>query len=601
MAKYSGKGPISKQDLQRAKLEAKRARAAKMSNGTIPVTQKKIKPYGTKKTNTRLWIIIGAAAAAVAIIGMVVFLVASQRPSEAELLGFVTDGVYAETTTIEGVDVSGLTLSEARTALSDILKAKLDDAAIQFTFNGESHTETAMTLGFVTDVEDVLVDAMLYEKSGTYFDRQKKLKTAQSEGVRYAVQLIADQDMVAKAVESIAAKYQVDAVEPDMSFNPDAETEEATITWSDEVEGLTIDQPAFVSAILAAVESGNFNLNTIDTLVITPEHTKADMAGSVVKLSEYTSFFGYGTYDDDDRVFNIKLMSQTLSGNSLEPGEIFSINETTGERTEEKGWKAGGTIRKGVLVEDLGGGVCQVSSTLYNAVLLADLGIVERHNHTYPSDYINKVGRFKVGEYDYVTRNWSDNHVAVDATIDYPSKDFKFINTLSETIYFVIYVDDEAQTVTAAVYGPPRTDGYQVVIRTLLHKTIAPTEVTTRLIAENGVAPSGAYVYIGKPLSYPARRDGQVWWTYKYYYKEDYDFKTDPDPLSWVGYNGTDENSGEKYRLTLYGTDTYIDSNFPAIAGVTYYNPSDPAASDLPGYIPPDAATDGGGDGTATP
>ncbi len=587
MVKYSGRTPLSKQSLQRAKLEAKRARAAKMGTESAPsVKYKKLKPYSMRKFEGKLWIIIGASAAAVAIIGMSIFLVASKRPSNDELLGLLESGTYVQTTTIEGVDVSGMTLEQARTALSDTLKTKLEAATVTYSFNGASYTESAVDLGLITDVEDVLTSAMLYEKSGPYFDRQKKLKTAAKDGVSYDITLSADEAKVASAVAAMASDHEVPATEPQMTFNPEPAEGQDTISWSDEVSGLSIDQPAMVSAILAAVTSGDFDLGEVKTAVLAPEHTKAEMAESVVKLSEYTSFFGYGTYDDDDRVFNIKLMSQTLTGHSLEPGETFSVNDTTGERTEDKGWKAGNTIRKGVLVEDLGGGVCQVSSTLYNAVLLADLGIVERHNHTYPSDYINKVGRFKVGEYDYVTKNWAENHVAVDATIDYGTKDFKFINTLSETIYIVVYVDDETSTVTAAIYGPPRTDGYQVVIRTLQHKTVEPTEASTREIAEKGIAPNGEHVEIGSPITYPARRDGQVWWTYKYYYPADYDFKNDPDPKSWIGYDGSDENSGEKYRLTLYGTDTYIDSYFPPIAGVIYYNPSDPAASDLEGYIP---------------
>ncbi|MEX1307589.1 MAG: VanW family protein [Eubacteriales bacterium] len=592
MAKYSGKGPISRQDLKRAKLEAKRARAAKMDESPMPVKRKKVHRYGTKKNNTKLWIIIGAAAAAVAILGMIVFLVASQRPSDEELLGYVSDGVYANTTTIEDVDVSGMTLDEARNALSDTLKRKIEGGDITFTFNGESHTESAMTFGFVTDVEDILVDAMLYEKSGTYFDRKKKLKTAETEGVSYAISLIADEATVSQAVASITSNYQVPAVEPKMTFDPNAETEEETITWSDEENGLSLDEAAFTAAVMAAVQSGNFDLGVVDAVVLEPHHTKADMADSVVKISTYTSFFGFGSYDDKNRVANLELMSSVLSGTAIEPGETFSINEATGERTEEKGYKEANSIRSGVMIKELGGGVCQVAGTLYNAYLLAELGIVERHAHSHVSDYINITGRHRENGdsggfiFDYVTTS-IEEFVAVDATVDYGNKDLVVRNTLSDTIYIVVTVDEETETLTASIYGPPREEDYTVVVRTLLHKTIEPSAATERLIAEEGYAPDGTFVPVGRPYTYKSRRNGLVYWTYVYHYPAGYDFLEDPNPMSWIGYDGENSSSGEKTRITYDGNDKYIDSYYPEEAGVVYYNPSDPEASDLPGYVPP--------------
>ena len=597
MSKYSGRPPISKQDLRRAKLEAKRARAAKMSTDTAPKPKMKVRGYTTKAPNTKLWIILGSAVAALAIVGMIIFLVASKQPSEQELLTYIAEGTYAQTTTIEGVDVSGLTLEQARTALSDVLKDKIQGADITFVFNDISHTESAVTFGFVTDVEDVLVDAMLFEKSGPFFTRKKNLKTAETEGVNYSITLLADEETVKTAVASIATNYQVAAVEPEMNFNPDAATEEETITWSDEVNGLSLDETAFTAAVMGAVETGNFDLGEIATVVLEPNHTKADMDGSVVKISEYTTFFGFGSFDDKNRVANIELMASILTGTAIEPGDTFSINDTTGERTEEAGFKKANAIRSGVLIQEDGGGVCQVSGTLYNAYLLAELGIVERHAHSHTSEYINIIGRHRENGdsggyiFDYVTSSL-DEYVAVDATIDYGNKDLIVRNTLSDTIYLVVSVDEETETLTASVYGPPREEDYTVVIRTLLHKTIEPSGSITRLIAEDGYAPDGTYVSVGSPYTYKERRDGLVYWTYLYHYPAGYDFAEDPNPMSWIGYDGVNGSSGEKYRITYDGTDDYIDSYYPEEAGVVYYNPSDPAASDLPGYIAPEETAD---------
>ncbi len=89
------------------------------------------------------------------------------------------------------------------------------------------------------------------------------------------------------------------------------------------------------------------------------------------------------TTSNKDRNENIRLASNALNGKILNPGEEFSFNDTTGARTTEKGYKPAGAYVNGVLVEEPGGGVCQVSSTLYNAVIFSGLKTTERHAHSY--------------------------------------------------------------------------------------------------------------------------------------------------------------------------------------------------------------------------
>ena len=123
------------------------------------------------------------------------------------------------------------------------------------------------------------------------------------------------------------------------------------------------------------------------------------------KLSKYTTIYDSS---NTNRASNIALAAKTINGTILLPGETFSYNGTLGNTTKEKGYKPGGAYVGGKIVQTYGGGICQVSSTLYNAVLYANLEIVERYNHSYSVTYV-PAGR--------------------DATVSYGGKDFKFKNT----------------------------------------------------------------------------------------------------------------------------------------------------------------------------
>jgi vancomycin resistance protein YoaR len=106
-----------------------------------------------------------------------------------------------------------------------------------------------------------------------------------------------------------------------------------------------------------------------------------------------------------NRKSNVALAASAINGKILNPGETFSYNETVGERTVEKGYKSAGAYVNGEVVEEIGGGICQVSSTLYNCVLYADLEVVERSNHMFIVTYLP---------------------LGNDATVNWGTVDFKF-------------------------------------------------------------------------------------------------------------------------------------------------------------------------------
>ncbi|MDO4972657.1 MAG: VanW family protein [Eubacteriales bacterium] len=141
-----------------------------------------------------------------------------------------------------------------------------------------------------------------------------------------------------------------------------------------------------------------------------------------------------------NRISNIQLAASKLDGVVLNPGEIFSYNETVGERTEAAGFLMAAAYSNGEVVEELGGGVCQVSSTLYCAVLYSQLGIKSRDNHYFKVDYLD----------------WG-----MDATVSWPSPDFKFQNTRDYPVKIHTTVDPLERYITIEIWGTD-TDGTHI-------------------------------------------------------------------------------------------------------------------------------------------
>ena len=145
------------------------------------------------------------------------------------------------------------------------------------------------------------------------------------------------------------------------------------------------------------------------------------------------------------RNVNVTLAAESVNGCILLPGEEFSYNETVGRRTREKGYQLAGAYLNGKEVLEIGGGICQVSSTMYNSALLSNLRIIDRTCHYFGVAYLSR---------------------GLDATVSWPSPDFKFKNDRDFPIKINAYTDLNAYTVTVEIYGTD-TDGSYVVMETV--------------------------------------------------------------------------------------------------------------------------------------
>jgi vancomycin resistance protein YoaR len=195
--------------------------------------------------------------------------------------------------------------------------------------------------------------------------------------------------------------------------------------------GIRLDVPRSAVRVLAAAKS---NGNRTAKLVLTVQQPKRSTAAAQAMgingaVGTYETIYG----GDPNRIHNVQLVAHLVDGKLIAPGSTFSFNGATGERTAEKGFLVAPVIINGELQTGLGGGICQVSTTVFNAAFEAGLPITARTNHAlYISHY--PLGR--------------------DATVNYPDIDLKFVNDTGHWLLLRTFVGSSSLTVT--LYGTPQ-------------------------------------------------------------------------------------------------------------------------------------------------
>ena len=199
-------------------------------------------------------------------------------------------------------------------------------------------------------------------------------------------------------------------------------------------------------------------------LTITEPEITLDEIGTEAFPDQLSTFTTRYDVSDVDRSTNLRLASEKINGTVLKPGETFSYNKTVGARTIAAGYKNAKVYESGKVVDGIGGGICQVSSTLYNAALLANLEIVERRNHQFVTSYVG-AGR--------------------DATVVYGQTDFKFKNTRKYPIRIVVTTN--AGILKISIFGIKEENEYTFKFNT---KTVSSIPYKTQYIEDSSL-PAG--------------------------------------------------------------------------------------------------------------
>jgi vancomycin resistance protein YoaR len=446
------------------------------------------RPSGRKSTAKnagRNRVIVVLACVVIFVLALIAYNLISDNSQRNEMRTALERTTFFEGIYINDVHVGGMTTNQARSRLSGVESGEAENTRLSVIYEDMSWVVDSNSLEMSFNTEEVLTKAYAIGRSHSSLeDNYNEVMALRQSPVRLtieskvnAVELGSLLDDIAHAIDIPAKDASVEHFSRDSGF-----------IFSREETGLQVDRQSLESSILKSFMSGDTSIPvTVPVNILFPQVTKAHLEKSYSLIARYQS----ETTNNSARNQNITLALAAFDGTILGKGEEFSINEKTGERTKAKGYQEAGAIKNGILIPEFGGGVCQVSTALFNAVVRADLGIVERNNHSYPINYVD---------------------IGMDAMIDYPAADFKFVNSTDGDIYIAAWFDSSKRIVNIELYGiSPLEEGVSVRMRSEIYETIPQPEDIIRESAD---------ILIGEVEETRVGRTGYRTNTYKQYYKD---------------------------------------------------------------------------------
>lgn len=347
---------------------------------------------------------------------------------------------------ISGIEVGDLTKDQARERINEDVKKWLT-RSVKLDISGEVIELSLEKLEPLVDIELPLNEAYDIGRKGSIFNKTKS-KINASYGVHFDLVPNWDDKKLSETVTPYLAKYIKAPINASFRIN-----EQNVMEIQSEQPGQSIEIEPLVTQIKKTTifqDPGYIKVNFKEEkpLVIAADLETEKINGLV---ASYISKFDASLLERSE---NIRIAAKALDGALIKPGEAISFNGIVGERISEKGYQEAYIIVNGEFVPGLGGGICQVSSTLYNAGLLANLGIEERINHELAITYV------PLGQ---------------DATVAYPVLDLKLNNDTGG--YLLIRTKVIQNSLTIELYGKVKP-GQEVIISNKIESVIPPDEQT---------------------------------------------------------------------------------------------------------------------------
>ena len=336
----------------------------------------------------------------------------------------VKDGKILNGVTCDGISVGGMTKAEAKKLIESHMK-EIHKENITLYVDEEKTDVKIESLGAMADADKTVEEAYALGRTGTIFEQYSDAKKKEH---KLRVYRQYDKAKFKKNVKKATKKI---ITEP---RNASVKRKNGKFVVVKEKTGYTMNMDETFANFKKSVESGKSKAK-LDVVKQKAKYTSKDMAQIKDVLGTYTTEYGGSPYG---RKVNVANGASKINGSMVYPGETLSVYKTVSPFTKENGYALAGSYENGQTVQTYGGGICQVSTTLYNAVIRAELKIVERFPHSMTVHYVPR---------------------SADAAIAGTHKDMKFKNTFDTPIY--IEGKANGSTITFTVYGnkkdPKRT------------------------------------------------------------------------------------------------------------------------------------------------
>lgn len=351
-----------------------------------------------KKKN---WIVIGI----IFFIAVLVFSISIYK-IYAKVKGF--DNYIYPGVKIGSEDMSGKTVAEAKKILNDKYQIPLQSKKINITAGNKKYSLTYSQIEAKYGIDKAVDTAYKYGHNENIINKYKLLRSPQE----YQIKLSFSYNSKSNAIDDTVNNIKKDI---------DKSAKNATITKTGsgfaitpDADGYKLDDSELKNSIVSAVNDNLGTDNNVQAKVDTVKAnaTKEKLQSINTLIATFSTSYGAGS--SPQRVTNIQLATKAINGLCLMPGDTFSFNKVVGERTAQKGYQSAPVDIGNTTGMGLGGGVCQVSTTLYNSILLSGIKPTVREHHSIPSAYVP---------------------LGLDATVSYGGPDYQFKNTLSYPIY----------------------------------------------------------------------------------------------------------------------------------------------------------------------
>ncbi len=381
----------------------------------------KTRKQAQQNKNARRRQIAAAVIAIILAIAMIVpLLVVTVSAAETQTQRTVQDGI-----TLEGQSLGGMTKDQVQELMDSILEERRSATITIHGMGDENVTVSAGNLGMTWTNSDLADTIINYGHAANIIARYKQEKDLEVNGADFTIDLDFNQDQIRTFIENNCSVWNVQAVNASMT------RANGGFQYTEGSEGVAIDEDESVKQIYSYLTTewkGEDATIDLDMETTEPATTTEDLQKLTSVLGTFTTYYSTG---NAARSKNISNACGMINGLTLAPGESFSMLNTITPFTEENGYEMAGSYSGDEVVESFGGGICQVSTTLYNAVIRAELKVTERYNHSMIVTYVDP---------------------SADAAIAESSgMDFKFTNNLDNTVYIEGYTYNGSITFT--VYG----------------------------------------------------------------------------------------------------------------------------------------------------
>ncbi len=412
-----------------------------------------VKKSNRRRKRRQTLSLIALLVITVLIIILSVILIRHFTDKPSVVVGNPTVDVFKEGITVNGFDISGKTIEEARAVISPSIQQDIDKIGIRLEGEGFSEVITGEQLNAFSNLDEVLNDAF----SG---------KAHQSYGTTISLNYDSLQERIAEINASLTqgATNATFTIEKDSKGRP-------KINYIEGTPGIGINVDETEQLVTEALNNGDFGVTLSPVLsYVQPAITVETLKKQMTERGRFTTTFCARRSSDEpeevrqieeNRAYNVEKAADIIDGYVLEPGKTFSFNKVVGDRDEKNGWREAKGIYGGESYNmQYGGGVCQVSTTLYVSVIQAGIPFssMTRRHHSIPSTYVDK---------------------GMDATVDTDHIDFKFKNTTNHNLYIFTYITvtkdrSRYRDLTIVIYGEALPEGTTYRMRSVIVNETEP-------------------------------------------------------------------------------------------------------------------------------